>query len=173
MLLSVAASAQESLCSPCVDVPVNIPLDDIQRINSRVPVTHGDVPGFGIMTAPAPTRVLVPTSQSAVMRLRLGNSAPVRMPVSLGDPGSYPTLFASVFNAAADYLRSRDYDPATFFARLLLCPDQICTLDIYPAVLAYANVQVVRACPAGYCATMTYSLPENRVLEIREWRRQE
>ena len=162
MLLGVAASAQDSLCSPCVDVPVDIPLEDSQRINSAVPITGGEV--FERVTAPMP-----PEATSQVMQLRMANPGPFTITAKLGEPNSFPTAFASVFEAAVTHLQSRGYDAARFNARLIVCPEGTCRLDIFPAELGVVNAMTVRECLIGYCATMIYSKPEGRVLEIRDW----
>ena len=162
MLLSVAASAQDSLCSPCVDVPVDIPLEDYRRINSAVPMRGGEV--FERVTAPMP-----PEATSRTWQLRMANPGPFTITVKLGEPNSFPTAFASVFQAAVTHVQSRGYDAARFNARLIVCPEGTCRLDIYPAELGVVNPMTVRECLIGYCATMIYSTQEERVLEIRDW----
>jgi hypothetical protein len=158
----LAASAQESLSNPCVDPPVNrIRRDDVIDINgtrSTIKVTAEDMRSLGF------------TSVAEMINQLPGQSAPTPYdtPVSLGDAAAFPDRFAAAFAAAANHLQSLDYDPAGFNARLVVCPGGTCTLVVFPAELGDASASTVRECPVGYCATMVYSLSEERIVEIRD-----
>ena len=155
--LCAAASAQESLCNPCVDAPVNrIRRDDFQRTNATVTVTAEDMRNLGVTSV-------------ADMVAQLPSDVPRMAPVSLGDRDGFPVGFVAVLTAAADHVQALEHEPAEFNARYS-CPDSICTVDIYPIVLVDANPQNAAGCDLQYCATMTYSLEEGRVLEISGWR---
>lgn len=158
----LAASAQESLCNPCVDPPVNrIRRDqfiDSNGIGSTITVTAEDMRNLGI------------TSVADMINQLPGVSAPTPYdtPVSLDDAAAFPARFAAAFAAAASHLQLLDYDPAEFNARLVMCPEGTCTLVVFPAELGDASASTVRECPVGYCATMIYSLSEVRIVEIRD-----
>ena len=158
----LAASAQESLCNPCVDAPVNRirrgDFIDINGTNRTITVTAEDMRNLGITSVAD----MINQLPSAVARLGFDT------PIPLSESGAFPVRFASAFAAAANHLRLLDYDPAEFNARLVMCPEGSCTLLVHPAELGDASAVTVRECPAGYCATMIYSLSEERIVEIRD-----
>src|SRR5262245_42027132 len=107
----LAVSAQESLCNPCVDPPVNgIRRDDFTdptRTNETVIISAEDMRNLGInsvsdMIMQLPTRVA---------------ESPYDRPISLGDASAFPVQFASVFAAAAGHLQSLEYLPGEFNAQ--------------------------------------------------------
>ena len=155
LILSAVASAQESLCNPCVD-PARIRRDDFQQTNSTVTITAEDMRNLGV-TSVAEMVAQLPSAGSRVP------------PISLGDRNAFPVGFAPALVAAANHVRALEYDPGEFNARYS-CPDSICTVDIFPVALENANPANVAGCELRYCGTMTYSLEEGRVLEISRWR---
>lgn len=152
--ISATASAQESLCNPCVD-PGRIRRDDFQQTNSTVTITAEDMRNLGV-TSVAEMVAQLPSAGSRVP------------PISLGDRNAFPVGFAPALVAAANHVRSLEYDPGEFNARYS-CPDSICTVDIFPVGLENATPANTAGCEPRFCATMTYSLEEGRVLGVSGW----
>ena len=114
----LAASAQESLCNPCVDVPVNLirrdDFTDPTRTNETVIIRAEDMRNLGIISV-----------SDMIMQLRNGVAAaesPYHRPISLGDANAFPVQFAAVFSAAADHLQSLEHMPGEFNARISVPP---------------------------------------------------
>ena len=103
-----------------------------------------------------------------VNQLRGVNSSPYGRPISLGSADAFPAEFAAAFAAVASHLRLLDYEPGDFNARLVMCPEGRCILVVFPAELGDAGATTVWECPDGYCARIIYSIPEDRILEIRD-----
>jgi hypothetical protein len=158
LVTSLAATAQESQCNPCADPPsrddciiYDAPRNgDFTCAGATVVVTAEDMRRLGITTA-----------------ADLSNQLTFLSATPLGNPERFPPQFAPVFEEATTLLQNLGYDPRKFSARLVMCPDGNCTLVIYPAEFGVASVETVRECPAGYCATLTYSLPDRRVLAVQ------
>jgi len=164
-LLAVVASAQESLCNPCVDPPVNrINRPGFNSTDSTVIVTAEDMRNLGVISVAE----MVAQLPSNVPESPLAFSAPI----SLGDPDAFPPRFVSAFTAAAQHVQALEYDANEFNARIDACPESICSVDVYPVELGDANAPDVRGCPLKYCATLRYSLEESRILEVQAWRQE-
>jgi len=158
----LAASAQESLCNPCVDPPANRiwrnEWIDINRPVPRTTITAEEMRNLGVLSV-----------ADMVNQLRSNATvSPYGRPISLGSAEAFPAQFAAVFAAAASHLQLLQYEPGEFNARLVTCPEGRCVLLVYPAELGNASAGTVRECPPGYCATLVYSLPENRIVEVRD-----
>jgi hypothetical protein len=81
------------------------------------------------------------------------------VPISLGDPGSYPAEHASALKAVVKYLESQNQSPAELRARVGPCDAKECSIAVYSKELDSAQFREhsYRGCPVTYCATMTYS----------------
>jgi hypothetical protein len=154
----VAASAQESLCNPCVDPPLIRRNDFNNGPNGTIIIRAEDMRNLGV-TSVAEMVSQLPSNET---------SSPYNSPVPLGSADAYPAPFAAAFAAAASHLQLLGYEAAEFNARLFTCPEGRCTLLVYRRPLGDASVTTVRECPDGYCATIVYSLPENRIVEVRD-----
>ncbi len=155
----VAALAQESLCNPCVDPPLigRDGFNEFNRTNRTITVTPADMRRLGV------------TSVADMVNQLPGNTtSPYATPFSLGSADAFPAEFAAAFAAAAGHLQLLEYEPGEFNARLVTCPEGRCVLLVYPAELGNASAGTVRECSPGYCATIVYSLPEGRIVEIRD-----
>jgi hypothetical protein len=160
MVPFLEASAQDSLCNPCVDPP---------RIRRDLSIEASGPNGTIIVTSEQ-MRNLGITSVAEMVSQLPGNAtaSPYGRPVSLGSADAFPAQFAAVFAAAASHLQLLEYAPAEFNARLVTCPEGRCTLVVYPAEQGDGGATTIRECPDGYCATIIYSLSEDRIVEIRD-----
>jgi hypothetical protein len=165
MVPFLAASAQQSLCNPCVDPPASqlrrngwIDFSGPVRTNATVIVTAEDMRNLGVVSV-------------AEMANQLPSNVPASLydrSITLGDAAGFPEQLVSALGAAAGHLQSLELEPAEFNARLVTCVAGSCTLFIYPAELGDASAMIVGECPVGYCATMLYSLVQDRIVVIRE-----
>jgi hypothetical protein len=143
---------QESLCDPCVDGP-----EMLQQ--TRQSIRSPNVADAGV-TVDEMRRLGVTSVADLIAQSE---------PTNLGDLSAYPAQYAAPLNASRKHIEELDYDPGEFHARVE-CADSVCYVKVYPQELDSYEVPSVRGCPLKYCATLTYSLEQGRIVRTSGWR---
>ncbi len=89
--------------------------------------------------------------------------------IALSERDSLSDPQAAALSATAQAVSVAGYDPHGFRARVT-CGTETCEVEVFPEELESEEYEGWRGCPLKYCATIIFSIKQDKIVRTTHWR---